>query len=119
VVCTPHIGASTDQASQAIADETVRIVTWFMKTGQALNAVNVRPPAVDKTHLLVRHYNRVGVIAKILTPLRDQGINIEDMQDLVFQTGTAACCTLALDSAPSVGTLEKIRSAEDVIAVEL
>ena len=37
---THHIGASTDQAQEAIAAETVRIVQAFMETGQAPNAVN-------------------------------------------------------------------------------
>lgn len=35
-----HIGASTDQAQLAVADETVRIVREFKKTGQVLNCVN-------------------------------------------------------------------------------
>jgi D-3-phosphoglycerate dehydrogenase len=37
---THHIGASTDQAQEAIAAETVRIVKTFMETGRAPNAVN-------------------------------------------------------------------------------
>jgi D-3-phosphoglycerate dehydrogenase len=38
---THHIGASTDQAQEAIAAETVRIVRTFRDTGRAPNAVNV------------------------------------------------------------------------------
>ncbi len=37
---THHIGASTDQAQEAIAAETVRIVKHYMETGAAPNAVN-------------------------------------------------------------------------------
>ena len=37
---THHIGASTDQAQDAIAVETVRIVGEFIKTGKAPNCVN-------------------------------------------------------------------------------
>ena len=37
---THHIGASTDQAQEAIAAETVRIVDIYLKTGKAPNAVN-------------------------------------------------------------------------------
>ena len=37
---THHIGASTDQAQEAIAAETVRIVKTFSDTGVAPNAVN-------------------------------------------------------------------------------
>ncbi len=118
VVCTPHIGASTDQASQAIAARAVRIVGTFMRTGEAEHVVNLRPPVVDKVTLVVRHHNRVGVLARTLTALRDQGINIEAMQDAAFQTGTAACCSLTLDRAPTEETLRRIRSDADVIAAD-
>jgi D-3-phosphoglycerate dehydrogenase len=35
-----HIGASTEQAQLAVADETVRIVKQFKETGEVLNCVN-------------------------------------------------------------------------------
>jgi D-3-phosphoglycerate dehydrogenase len=37
---TQHIGASTDQAQEAIAGETIRIVKEFKETGHAPNVVN-------------------------------------------------------------------------------
>jgi D-3-phosphoglycerate dehydrogenase len=40
VIGTHHIGASTDQAQEAIAAEAVRIVKTFIETGRAPNAVN-------------------------------------------------------------------------------
>ena len=59
-----HIGASTDQAQEAIAEETVRIVRLFKASGRRpANVVNLakKSPA---THLLaVRHHDRVGVLA--------------------------------------------------------
>ena len=65
VIGTHHIGASTDQAQEAIAAETVRIVREYQETGRAPNVVNLarKSPA---THLLVvRHYDRVGVLAAV------------------------------------------------------
>lgn len=38
--CTPHLGASTDQAAEAVADEVVRIAREFRGTGRAPNAVD-------------------------------------------------------------------------------
>ena len=38
---THHIGASTDQAQEAIAAETVRIVKTFKETGKVPNVVNL------------------------------------------------------------------------------
>jgi len=39
-VCTHHCGASTDQAQNAVADETVRIVRVFKESGRIINCVN-------------------------------------------------------------------------------
>ena len=55
---THHIGASTDQAQEAIAAETVRIIRSYKETGHVPNVVNLalRTPA---THMLVvRHRDR-------------------------------------------------------------
>ena len=40
VIGTHHIGASTEQAQEAIGDEAVRIIVEYMKTGRAPNTVN-------------------------------------------------------------------------------
>jgi D-3-phosphoglycerate dehydrogenase len=40
VYCTHHIGASTNQAQEAVASETVRIVEDYVKKGEFRNAVN-------------------------------------------------------------------------------
>ncbi len=44
---THHIGASTEQAQSAIAEEAIRIIETFIKTGAVLNCVNLaaRTPA--------------------------------------------------------------------------
>ena len=76
-ICTPHIGASTDQASDAICAEAVRIVRMFQETGKAPNAVNVRKQTATAYNLVVRHYNRVGVLAFVLDLLRDEDVCLE------------------------------------------
>ncbi len=38
---THHVGASTEQAQDAVADETVRIVTHYVETGGFINCVNL------------------------------------------------------------------------------
>ncbi len=110
----PHIGASTDQAEEAIAEETVRIAQTFIATGKPVNAVNPR-----KLHtgfpLVIRHYNRVGVLASVLHELRNEGVNIEEMENTIFEGELAACCSLLLDKLPSDAVLKRIASTENVI----
>jgi D-3-phosphoglycerate dehydrogenase len=117
--CTPHVGASTDQAAEAIAAEVVRIVEVFLKTGHPAGIVNLcaRSPATHR--LVVRHYNRVGVLAAVLDGLRAEEINVEEMENLIFAGANAACCSMFLDRPPSPRLLEELRAAPNVLHVIL
>ncbi len=119
VTGTPHIGASTDQAAEAIAAEVVRIIKVFRETGRPPGAVNLcqRSPA---THaLVVRHHNRVGVLAGVLDQLRQEGVNVEEMENTIFDGAAAACCTMLLDQAPNSSTLKKIRENDSILQLTL
>ena len=114
----PHIGASTEQAEEAIAKETVRIARTFIETGKPVNAVNPR-----KLHsgvpCVIRHYNRVGVLAGVLHEMRTEGINVEEMENTIFEGELAACCSLILDKPPSEQLMRRIASNPDVIQAML
>ena len=117
--CTPHIGASTEQSTEAIASEVVRIVKSYNETGIPLHVVNIREKAVSKYSLVVRHYNKVGVLAGVLDNLKDQGINVEEMQNTIFSCNTTATCSLKLDSKPSNEIISALNDEKDFIHVEL
>jgi D-3-phosphoglycerate dehydrogenase len=119
VCCTPHIGASTDQASEAIAATAVKIVKTYKETGKPINTVNIRKKSSAIVEMVVRHYNRVGVLAGLLNELKIAGINIEEMENTIFEIGHAASCTLRLDKMPTAELLEKIRKNKDIIQVFL
>ncbi|MBU8901443.1 MAG: hypothetical protein KOO69_01750, partial [Victivallales bacterium] len=69
ISATPHIGASTEQAAEAVADEVVRIVDAYRQSGKPLNVVNVCAKSKAVTSLVIRHYNQVGVLAGVLDRL--------------------------------------------------
>lgn len=117
--CSPHIGASTDQASEAIADETVRIVQAYLESGKPVNTVNIRKKSSAINNLIIRHYNHVGVLASVLDELRNEGINIEEMENLIFEGGQTASCTLKLDQTPSSSMLLKLSENKDIIQLML
>ena len=116
---TPHIAASTNQASEAIANEVVRIVNSLIKTGKPINAVNSRDKTEDGTILMIRHYNRVGVLASVLDALRKAEINIEDMENNIFNGSAAAIASLKLDKTPSADVISEISSNESIIQVSI
>jgi D-3-phosphoglycerate dehydrogenase / 2-oxoglutarate reductase len=117
---THHIGASTEQAQEAIAAETVRIVRSFRETGRVPNVVNLarRTPA---THLLVvRHRNRPGVLAGVFEHLRAAGINVLETENVIFQDAEAAVARINLDGTVSDDALAAIRAGdENVISLQL
>lgn len=119
IACTPHIGASTDQAAEAIAAETVRIVKSYIETGKPVNVVNVNDKSSAPNTLVVTHFNRVGVLANVLDSLRKEGINVEEMDNAIFSGGKAAACSLHLDKQPSAATIENIAQMENIIKVVL
>jgi D-3-phosphoglycerate dehydrogenase len=110
---THHIGASTEQAQDAIAEESVRITKEYKATGRVPNCVNIaqRTPA---THLLVvRHRDRVGVLAHVFGKLKDAGINVEQTENIVFEGAIAAIARIQVDQDPSTATLDAIRAGSD------
>jgi D-3-phosphoglycerate dehydrogenase / 2-oxoglutarate reductase len=117
---THHIGASTDQAQEAIAAETVRIVTSFKNTGKVPNVVNLasRTPA---THMLVvRHRDRPGVLAHVFDNLREADLNVQETENIVFEGAEAAVARINLDGAPAQALCDKIKSGHaDVLDLQV
>lgn len=117
---THHIGASTEQAQNAIADETVRIVSTFLKTGVVPNCVNVAEKTPARFQLIVRHHDRVGVLANVLGAIREAGINAQEIENTIFEGASAACCKIQLDARPADEVLARIRErADEIIHVDL
>ena len=117
---THHIGASTDQAQDAIAAEAVRIVKSFVETGRVPNVVNLskRSPA---THMLVvRHRDKPGVLAHAFQLLRDAGLNVQETENIIFEGAEAAVARINLDREPPKATIDQIRSGhQDVLDLQL
>lgn len=117
---THHIGASTEQAQAAVADETVRIVRVFKNEGTVANCVNLADRA-DATHLLVvRHRDEVGVLAGVLDGLREAGINVQEMENVLFKGGDAACARIQVSADPGQALLDTIeQSSPHVLAISV
>jgi len=120
VIGTHHIGASTDQAQQAIAEETVRIIREYKATGRAPNVVNLAKKTAATHMLVVRHFDRVGVLANVFDQLKTAGINVEETENIVFDGAAAAVARIHLDSAPSDQVLNAIKTnSQDIIELSL
>ena len=65
--------------------------------------------------LVVKHYDKPGVLASILDVLRQGDINIEEVENIIFDGGLAACCTLKLHTAATPEMLNAINKNPNVI----
>jgi D-3-phosphoglycerate dehydrogenase len=113
---THHIGASTEQAQQAIADEVVEILEAFQQ-GRIINSVNTEPHPIGTTTMVIRHRDCVGVLSSVLGILRDAGINIEQMENEVFAGANAACATLHVAGGVNPDVVTQISAQEHIIQV--
>lgn len=103
VVCTPHLGASTEEAQTQVAVEAVELVTAFLTTGAIKCAVNTA--ALDPTTLAsLKSYidvaHRLGKLAEGLAPSGLSSCKI------TYRGELAGRDTKILTSAFAVGMLE-------------
>ena len=97
----------------------MRICREFVHTGRVPNVVNVEDHAPAECQLVVRHYDKVGVLASVLGILRNHGANVEDMSNTIFQGAKTAVATIRLSKTPAPEAISEIAALEgSVIAVE-
>jgi len=116
---THHIGASTDQAQDAIAAETVRIIASYKDTGKVPNVVNLAKKTPATHMLVVRHRDRPGVLAHVFEHLRSGNINVQETENVIFEGAQAAVARINLDGAPSDALLTAIQSGADILDLHL
>jgi D-3-phosphoglycerate dehydrogenase len=120
---THHVGASTDQAQEAIAAETVRIVRNYRETGKVPNVVNLAKRTPGTHMLVVRHLDKPGVLAHVFNHLRQANLNVQETENIVFEGAQAAVARINLDGAPSPALCGRIKAENtdilDLQVVEL
>jgi len=116
VVGTHHVGASTTQSQTSVAQGTVEVIEAFTK-GNVVNCVNMSAEPTGNACLVVRHADKVGVLAQIFAILRAEGINVQQVENNVF-TGddAAAVASIQVSQCPEDETLAKLTEIEEVIA---
>jgi D-3-phosphoglycerate dehydrogenase len=117
---THHIGASTDQAQEAIALETVHIIRTFKDTGKVPNVVNLAKQTPATHMLVVRHRDKPGVLAHVFEYLRVAQLNVQETENIIFDGAHAAVARINLDGAPSARALDAMQSGNaDILDLQL
>lgn len=119
VYVTHHIGASTEQAQNAVAEETVKIIKDYINSGVIAHWVNRAKKTDAHYQLVVKHYDKPGVLAAIFDILKQGEINIEEVENVIFEGGIAACCTMKLNKAASSEMMKCFRENQDILSISL
>ena len=81
VILTPHIGGSTQEAQENIANYVSEKLSNYVHTGSTIGSVNfpeIELPRVVNTHRILHiHKNVPGVLAKINSVFARRNINVE------------------------------------------
>lgn len=117
VYVTHHIGASTEQAQDAVAEETVNIIKDFMKSGVIANWVNRSKLSDSRYQLVIKHYDKPGVLASIMNIIRENDINIEEIENIIFDGGVVACCTMKLKRPVSTEMIKTMQQNVNIMSV--
>ena len=112
---THHIGASTKQAQLAVANDAVDIVRGYAKEGHVRNWLNHCKQTDAPWQLVVRHFDKPGVIANVMSELKEAKINAQELTNVIFDGKKTACCTIQLDARPADDIMQSIRTRNDEV----
>lgn len=118
IVCTPHLGASTEEAEDNCAVMAAKQLIDYIENGNIVNSVNYPACSMPKTtayRLVVLHKNVSGMLAKITSVVGKQGVNISNMTNK--SRGDYAVTLLDVDSEVSDQSIKEIEKVENIIKV--
>lgn len=108
---TCHIGGSTKQASELIANETIRVVQTYIKTGEPLNCVNIdAAPDCDQI-ISIRHS---GVLPSIIEYLSKNNVQILSLNNKILTGNGSQTCNIRVKSK-NIDEL-KLKSIDGVLS---
>jgi D-3-phosphoglycerate dehydrogenase / 2-oxoglutarate reductase len=113
---THHIGASTEQAQEAIAKQVLKTIDGYCE-GDVRNVVNLAEPMSHSTVIGIRHVDKVGVLSEVFSILRAADINVEQMANHVFSGARAAKAVMHVQGDFDDTVREKIAALDSVFDV--
>lgn len=116
VVVTPHLGASTLQAAEAVAVSVAEILAEWSQTGRVSTAVNIAGQEGRDGVLVVRHLDRVGVLAGVLAELRGGDVNVGEMENITLSGRKAAIARMAVTGTVTQALVSRVETVEHVLS---
>lgn len=115
-VCTPHLGASTEEAQTQVAVEGIHLLINYLKTGEIRHSVNVAsldPKTLDELRSYLNIAHRLGLLLH-----QWHGGGIDNVR-LKYRGAVAGKDTRVLSNAFCAGLLERVVEDANVINSEM
>ena len=117
VILTPHIGGSTQEAQENIADFVPNKIIEYVNTGSTTNSVNfpnLQLPLLQNAHRLMHiHHNVPGILAKISHVLAEHNINV--VGQYLKTNETIGYVIIDIDKAYDDAVIKALKSIENTI----
>jgi D-3-phosphoglycerate dehydrogenase len=130
VILTPHVGGSTEEAQQTIAEDVCSKMIKFLRVGSTTGAVNVpevelpdppripsASPKVQPHRVLHFHDNVPGVLSKMHGAIAELGANIS--AEYLRTHEDLGYVVLDVDPTDGIGVLERLRTIPETIRVRM
>jgi D-3-phosphoglycerate dehydrogenase / 2-oxoglutarate reductase len=116
VICTPHLGASTNEAQENVALQVAEQISAYLNSGEIANALNfpsITAEEAPKLRPFVALAERLGSFLGQLTEAPIKGVRIE------YEGAVAGMNTRALTSAAVTGALRPFLQDINMVSAPL
>lgn len=120
IICTPHLGASTEEAEDNCAIMAAKQLIDYIENGNIVNSVNYPTCAMPRTtehRLVIFHKNIHNILSKITGTVGEEGININNLTNQ--SKGDYAVTILDIEKSVSQEALKAIESVDGIIKVRV
>ncbi len=120
IICTPHLGASTEEAEENCAIMAAKQLIDYIENGNIVNSVNYPTCAMPRTtehRLVIFHTNTSNILAKITGAVGEEGININNLTNQ--SKGDYAVTILDIEKGVSADAIKHIESVDGIIKVRV
>jgi D-3-phosphoglycerate dehydrogenase len=121
-ICTPHLGASTEESEENCATMAVTQLKGYLELGNVVNSVNFPvcesiPDAAVKTRLIVINKDVPNMIATVSQVLGAAGVNIASYNNK--SNGKVGYNIIDVEGAIPASAIEAVKASADVIRVRV
>lgn len=121
-ICTPHLGASTEESEENCATMAVTQLRGYLELGNVVNSVNFPlcesiPDAAVKTRLIVINKDVPNMIATVSQILGAAGVNIASYNNK--SNGKVGYNIIDVEGEIPASAVEAVQASADVIRVRV